>query len=102
MNSLWPYPMDQTTCDPPSLKRSMTRNSMYHHQGPHRSVVPFSNTSTTQMLLTVLDLPNLGSPCLLTTWMKAWALPTLTTIPYLSLVTPNPNSLAKRHFLQSV
>src|SRR5882724_13518668 len=102
MNSLWPHPLDQTAHDPPSLKRSMTRISTYRHRGPHLSVVPFSNTSTTQMLLTVLDLPNLGSPCLLTTRMKAWVLPTPATILYPSLVTPNPNYLTKRHLLQSV
>jgi len=96
-------PVDQTARDPPSLKRSTTRISTYRHRGPHRSVVPFSNTSTTQMSSTVLDIPNLRSPCLLTTRMKAWALPTLMTIPYLSLGPPrNPNSLARRHLLQSV
>jgi len=69
-------PIGSDARDPPSLKRSTMRISTYRHRGPHRSVVPFSNTSTTQMSSTVLDLPNLGSPCLLTTQMKAWALPT--------------------------
>ena len=33
--------------------------------------------------------------------MKTWAPPTPTMIPYLLLVTPNPNYLAKQHCLQS-
>src|SRR5882724_4347010 len=58
--------------------------------------MPMSNTSTTQTASMGLDRPAPRPHHPLRTLMKTWAPPTPTRIPYLLLVTPNPNSLEKR------
>src|SRR5882672_3090691 len=97
MNSLWIPPSDPNVRDLRSLKRSTMKTPLSNHWAPNRSVTLWSNMSTTLILLT--------NPSLLVDLAHAPQTPTLQTsfhplpmtILYLSWVTPNPSSLAKRH-----
>jgi len=74
---------------------------MYRHRGPPIGRTILQHVDDPD----VIDSPGPTQPRVplpTDNRMKAWALLTLMMIPYLSLVTPNPNSLVKRHLLQSV
>jgi len=63
MNSLWPYPLDLITHNPPSLKEVDEEDLYIPLSGLSLIGPTFSNMSTTQTFLTALGLPTLRSHC---------------------------------------